>query len=208
VSSKFNHYKVKTAGVILAGGRATRMAHQDKGLVMYKNNALIRYAMAALAPVVDQLFINANRNLDTYQRFGWQVISDHTDSYDGPLAGVYAALAQTDAEHLIVIPCDCPLIATDHIQKLLQQHLSSQSDITVASDGTQLHPVFFTMRTALQENLAEFLTSGQRKVGHWLAQHPINRVDFSAETDIFTNINSLHELSLLEMQHSTEQKHL
>jgi molybdenum cofactor guanylyltransferase len=202
VSSKSNHYQSKTAGVILAGGRATRMAYQDKGLVAYRNKALICYAIAALAPVVDQLFINANRNLNTYQHFGWPVVSDTTDSYDGPLAGVYAALLKTDADQLIVMPCDCPLIAANHVERLLQQQLSTQSILTVASDGTQLHPVFFAVRTGLRENLGEFLASGQRKVGHWLAQHSISLVDFSAEADIFTNLNTLNELAQLEMAYS------
>ena len=102
------------------------------------------------------------------------------------------------------MPCDCPLIAAKHVQKLLQQHLITQSDMTVASNGSHLHPVFFAVRTALRQNLGEFLASGQRKVSHWLLQHPISRTDFSNEAYIFTNINTMNELSILEIQHPTE----
>ena len=188
----------KTAGVILAGGRATRMENRDKGLVVYNGHPLVSYAIAALTPAASPLYINANRNLAHYRQFGHPVITDPTDSYDGPLAGVLAAIAQATTEHLLVMPCDCPLITAKHSQKLLQCHITTQADVTVAFDGQHLHAVFFAVRTSLRESLSQFLASGQRKVGSWLAQQTMARADFSDEPEIFTNINSLHDLAHLE----------
>jgi molybdopterin-guanine dinucleotide biosynthesis protein A len=190
--------QTKVAGVILAGGRARRMNNQDKGLVNFKGRPMVSYAIVALAPVVDCVFINANRNIDQYRQFGWPVISDQTDSFDGPLAGILTAMIHADADVLVVIPCDSPLIKTEHLQKLLLTRAEHNADVAVAFDGTRLHPVFLAIKTSLQTSLQEYLADGQRKVEVWLAQQNWVRVDFSNETEIFSNINTMTELSVLE----------
>ncbi len=190
--------QTKVAGVILAGGRARRMNNQDKGLVNFKGRPMVSYAIAALAPVVDCAFINANRNIDQYRQFGWPVISDQTDSFDGPLAGILTAMIHADADILVVIPCDSPLIKTEHLQKLLLTRAENNADVAVAFDGIRLHPVFLAIKTALQTSLQDYLADGQRKVAVWLAQQNSVQVDFSNEPEIFSNINTMTELSALE----------
>ncbi|MDD1610438.1 MAG: molybdenum cofactor guanylyltransferase [Methylococcaceae bacterium] len=188
----------KITGVILAGGLARRMNHQDKGLVCYRGCPLVSYAIAALAPLVNDTLINANRNHEQYQSFGLPVIADQTDSFDGPLAGILTAMIHSDAEVLLIVPCDAPLMTTQHLQKLLTVRADLNVDIAVAFDGERLHPLFLAIKTSLQESLQNYLASGQRKVQAWLAQHNPAQVDFSDTPEIFTNINTLTELSLLE----------
>lgn len=190
--------QTKVTGVILAGGRAQRMNNQDKGLVNFKGRPMISYAIAALAPVVGCILINANRNIDQYRQYGWPVISDQTDSFDGPLAGILAAMNHADADVLVVIPCDSPLIKTEHLQKLLLTRAETNADVAVAFDGVRLHPVFLAIKTGLQASLQEYLANGQRKVAGWLEQQNLVKVDFSSEPEIFSNINTLAELSMLE----------
>lgn len=190
--------QTKVAGVILAGGRASRMNNQDKGLVNFKGRPMVSYAIAALAPVVDCLLINANRNIDQYRQFGWPVISDQTDSFDGPLAGILTAMDHADADVLVVIPCDSPLIKTEHLQKLLLTRAETNADVAVAFDGVRLHPVFLAIKTALHASLQDYLADGQRKVAVWLDRQNLVRVDFSNEPEIFCNVNTMAELSLLE----------
>ncbi len=190
--------QTKVAGVILAGGLARRMNSLDKGLVNFKGRPMVSYAIAALIPVVDCVFINANRNIDQYRQFGWPVISDQTDSFDGPLAGMLTAMIQAEADVLIVIPCDSPFIKTEHLQKLLLSRAENNADVAVAFDGIRLHPVFLAIKAELQTNLQDYLADGQRKVEDWLGRQKLVRVDFSDEPEIFCNINTLAELSVLE----------
>jgi molybdopterin-guanine dinucleotide biosynthesis protein A len=190
--------QTKVAGVILAGGRARRMNNQDKGLVNFKGSPMVSYAIAALAPVVDCIFINANRNIDQYRQFGWPVISDQTDSFDGPLAGILAGMIHADADILVVIPCDSPLIKTEHLQKLLLTRAENNADAAVAFDGVRLHPVFLAIKTSLQANLQDYLAHGHRKVAVWLERQNLIQVDFSNEPEIFCNVNTMAELSVLE----------
>jgi len=190
--------QTKVAGVILAGGRALRMHKQDKGLMNFKGRPMVSYALAALTPVVDYVFINANRNIDQYRQFGWPVISDRTDSFDGPLAGVVTAMIHADADILVVMPCDSPLIKTQHLQKMLLVRAENNADVAVAFDGIRIHPVFLVIKRILQTNLQDYLARDQRKVAAWLAQQNLVQVDFSDEPEIFTNINTIEELSMLE----------
>lgn len=188
----------KIIGVILAGGQARRMNHQDKGLVCYRGRPLVSYAMTALAPLVHETIINANRHHEQYQAFGLRVVADQTDSFDGPLAGILTAMIHSDADVLLIVPCDAPLVTTQHLQKLLTVRADLNADIAVAFDGERLHPVFLAIKTSLQESLQQYLASGERKVQAWLAQHHTVQVDFSDAPEVFTNINTLSELSLLE----------
>ena len=185
-------------GVILAGGLARRMNNQDKGLINYNGKPLVTYAINALSAITKHILINANRNKETYLSFGFPVIADQTDSFDGPLAGILTAMINTDANILIIVPCDSPLIKDKHLQKLLTALTKNNADIAVAFDGNHLHPVFLALKISLKNSLQEYLDSGQRKVLNWIEQQNMVKVDFWDEPEIFININTLTELAELE----------
>jgi molybdopterin-guanine dinucleotide biosynthesis protein A len=192
--------QTKVTGVILAGGLARRMNNQDKGLIRFKGQPMVSYAIAAMRTIADQTIINANRNIAEYQAFGLPVVSDQTDSFDGPLAGVLTAMLFAETGILLVMPCDSPLVKADHLQKLLSTRIENDADVAVAFDGERLHPVFLAIKATLKSSLQDYLHSGQRKIDLWLEQHKMVIVDFSAEPEIFININSMAELSDLEAQ--------
>lgn len=188
------------AGVILAGGLGRRMNNQDKGLIRYHGRPLIAYAIDALAGAVPEIIINANRNLEQYRQFGPPVVPDQTQSFDGPLAGVLTAMLHTSAEVLVVLPCDSPLILTEHVQKLLAVRAEQNADVAAVHDGERLHPVFLALKTSLKKNLEDYLASGERKIDRWIEQQKLVLVDFSDTPDIFINVNTMTELNTLEAQ--------
>lgn len=192
--------QTKVTGVILAGGLARRMNNRDKGLISFKGQPMVSYAIAAMKPVTNQTIINANRNIPEYQAFGLPVVSDQTDSFDGPLAGVLTAMMFAETGVLLVMPCDSPLVKANHLQKLLSTRATVDADVAVAFEGERLHPVFLALKATLKSSLQDYLLSGQRKIDLWLEQQKMVKADFSAEPDIFININSMTELSDLEAQ--------
>jgi len=185
-------------GVILAGGLARRMNNQDKGLINYNGKPLVTYAINALSAITKHILINANRNKETYLSFGFPVIADQTDSFDGPLAGILTAMINTDANILLIVPCDSPLIKDNHLQKLLTALTKNNADIAVAFDGKHLQPVFLALKISLKNSLQDYLESGQRKVLNWIEQQNMVKVNFWDEPEIFININTLTELAELE----------
>jgi molybdopterin-guanine dinucleotide biosynthesis protein A len=193
----------KISGVVLAGGQARRMQRQDKGLVLFKGRPLVSYALAALKPLVDEVLISANRNQDSYGRFGHQVIGDNRVGFDGPLAGVLAAMQSARYPLLLVTPCDTPLVNALHLQRLLSG-LAAGADVAAAFDGQRLHPVFMALKCSLQPSLRDYLQSGERKLQVWLRQQNWLQADFSDAPEIFANINTLSDLAALEQARQDE----
>lgn len=189
--------QTKVTGVILAGGQARRMNYQDKGLQLFREQPLIHYSFTALHPLVDELVINANRNLETYQTFGVPVISDITQDFSGALAGILAVMCDSNADVLLVVPCDAPFITTAQLRHLLEQHRQYGAEITVACTGEQIHSVFLVVETSLKVSLESYLAQGERKIRLWFKQHKTQYVDFGENATGFENINTLDELNAI-----------
>jgi len=191
-------HSTQVTAIILAGGQGSRMGGVDKGLVKFNGQPLIKPVVEAIAPHVDHLMINANRNLEQYQALGYPVISDAQNDYLGPLAGFLAAMKAAQTEELIFVPCDGPLLKGELMQRLLQARRDTQVEIAAAHDGKRLQPVYVTLLRNLADSLDAYLSSGERKIDRWYAQHSYTQVDCSDIQDCFININTLEERNKLE----------
>lgn len=182
-------------GVILAGGMARRMGGDDKGLKLFKGKPLIKHVITALKPQLDTIIINSNRNIEVYQQFGYQVITDSVADFCGPLAGMLSAMQFIDDNYILTAPCDAPMISAQYRQRMMETLLNEQADIAVASDGDRMQPVFSLIPTRLQEDLAQYLAQGDRKIDLWFEQYKLAVVDFSDQTDSFINLNTLDDIN-------------
>lgn len=193
--------EISVTGEVLAGGRARRMGGGDKGLIDFAGKPLVTYALAALNLVTDHILINANRNQEIYAAFGYPVVVDHRGEFDGPLAGVLSGMDYCSTRYLLTVPCDCPLISGQALNRMIEAVRNSASDCFVASDGDRLHPVFLLLDCNLVDSLKAYMNSGQRKIDTWLNQHNLCEVDFSDQPEIFRNVNTPDDLAALETEH-------
>ncbi|MGF6445418.1 molybdenum cofactor guanylyltransferase MobA [Paraburkholderia youngii] len=193
-------------GLVLAGGRGTRMGGVDKGLQPLHGEALAAHVLRRLAPQTGPLMISANRHPDSYAALGAPyratVVADTLPDFPGPLAGMLAGLRAAGTAYLLSAPCDSPWLPADLAARLADALDANHADIvtvtTIDSRGeTTLHPVFALMRTAVADDLAAFLAAGERKVRAWYARHKTVEVVFADER-AFYNANSLQELADLE----------
>ncbi|MGF6608688.1 molybdenum cofactor guanylyltransferase MobA [Paraburkholderia tuberum] len=193
-------------GLVLAGGRGTRMGGVDKGLQPLHGEPLAAHVLRRLAPQTGPLMISANRHPDTYAALGAPyratLVADTLPDFPGPLAGMLAGLRAAGTAYLLSAPCDSPWLPADLAARLADALDANHADIaavtTVDTGGeTSLHPVFALMRTAVADDLAAFLASGERKVRAWYARHKTVEVVFADER-AFYNANSLQELADLE----------
>jgi molybdopterin-guanine dinucleotide biosynthesis protein A len=196
--STTNTTRPPITAVILAGGRATRMGGEDKGLVELAGRPMIAHVLAALAPQVERVIINANRNLERYAAFGWPVVADEDSGFLGPLAGLAAGLRAADTPLVLTAPCDCPLLAPDLVARLYSALEAEDAEIAVPFDGERLQPVFALVKTELADSLAAYLGGGDRKIDRWFAQHRLARVDFSDRPENFVNVNDPGERAAVE----------
>ena len=182
----------KVSGVVLAGGKGSRMGGVDKGLQALRGKPMVAWAIARLKPQVDEIVINANQNLEVYAALGYRVVPDEIGGFAGPLAGLHAGLAAAAYPLAATVPCDSPFLPSDLIIRL--RNSLNENDLAVAKTGEQAHPVFVLLRTSLRKNLEAFLQGGGRKIDAWYASLKVVEVSFDDEADAFRNINTPEEL--------------
>ena len=192
--------RAEITGLVLAGGRGSRMGGVDKGLQPYRGVPLAQHAMKRLATQVSKVMVNANRHLDAYFAMGAQVCPDTLPDYPGPLAGFLAGLEHCETPYLATVPCDSPLFPEDLVARLALALAEADAEIAmaVAPEHGELRaqPVFCLLKSTLKASLAEFTASGQHKVGRWTSLHRCVEVRFDDPLAFF-NANTPDDLRQL-----------
>ena len=186
-------------GLILAGGRGSRMGGVDKGLQNHMGAPLALHALMRLAPQVGQVLINANRNLSAYEALEVPVVPDSTPDFAGPLAGMLTGLENCETGWLVTVPCDSPNFPLNLVERLAQAAVAQQALVAMATapeeDGTRRpQPVFCLLHSSTLESLTAFLQRGGRKIDHWYSALHVAEVDFADEAAAFDNLNTRDEL--------------
>ncbi|MDO8306610.1 molybdenum cofactor guanylyltransferase MobA [Herminiimonas sp.] len=188
-------------GLILAGGRGTRMGTVDKGLQMFRSAPMALHVLMRLSPQVGYVMINANQNIAPYEGFGVPVWQDEMQGFAGPLAGLQTGMVHCDTDYLVTAPCDSPFLPADLVERLAAGLEEKNADLAVAVTGAgdtrQAHPVFCLAKTSLLPHLTLYLQEGGRKFDKWYASLNVAEVHFDEE-DAFRNINTRDELHQLE----------
>lgn len=190
--------KTVISGAILAGGRATRMGGDDKGLRQVAGHPLYWYAVQRLQPQVSSLHIIANRNLHSYAKSGFPVYPDSIPDFPGPLAGMLTALQRSPTEYLVCVPCDSPRFPHDLVTRLAQ-HIGDAS-CAIAHDGQQAHPVFALLHQRLLPAIHASLQQGERRLMTFFQQQHVVTVDFSDQATAFVNVNTPHNCMMIESE--------
>jgi molybdopterin-guanine dinucleotide biosynthesis protein A len=185
------------------------MGGTDKGLQNFHGlplalQTLMRLQVQSLP--LQEVMINANRNLAAYESLGVSVWPDSIDGFAGPLAGFLTGLERCETPLLLTVPCDSPLFPLDLVARLVQALQDQDADMAMAAapeaDGTvRPQPVFCLLKLDLLESLVKFTQSGGRKIDAWTAQHRCAIVPFDLPSDsphAFSNANTLAELQQLE----------
>ena len=176
------------------------MGGVDKGLILLKNKPLIAHVIRRLQPQLDEIFINANREVSQYETFGLKVLQDENPEFLGPLAGILLGLRHAKHDLVLSVPCDSPLLHLDLVERLTKNMLVSHADMVIASSDGNAHPVFCLMKKSVLPSLVDFLDAGERKVSAWQKSQAYCEVDFSDCNNAFVNLNTLEELRELELK--------
>lgn len=187
--------QINTVGLILAGGEGRRLGGKDKGLQIYQNKRLVEHVIARLKPQVDDLVICANRNIGEYQKLGFTVVQDSEKTFQGPMAGICAALNHLHGskfDNAVVASCDVPKLPTDLVKTLSS---SSGKLVAVAHDGERKQNLHCLIKKQAWNSVIKAYQSGERAMHRWYAQVGADEVDFSNQAECFLNINSAELLS-------------
>jgi molybdenum cofactor guanylyltransferase len=183
------------AAIILAGGQGSRVSFQDKGLLQWRDRALIDHVIARIHPHVENIVISANRHVTEYQQRGFPVVVDQPPDFAGPLAGIVSCLAHIDSEFVLTVPCDMPLLPSDLVQRLQHTIAQNNADCVVAFDGSYSQYLVALYRHKALLALPQALNEGVRAVRHWQQRIRAVTADFSDEAACFGNFNTLAQLN-------------
>jgi molybdopterin-guanine dinucleotide biosynthesis protein A len=194
--------RARVTGLVLAGGRGSRMGGVDKGLQPFRGRPLVAQAIERLRPQVGALIVNANRHLHAYEALGVPTVPDAQADFAGPLAGMLAGMRHCQTPYLVTVPCDTPGFPPDLVQRLAAaleppQHCIAMAATRDGSGRVQVQPVFCLLPVSLGDDLAAALAGGERKIDRWTALHGCAQVVFDDEQAFF-NVNTLQDLDALD----------
>lgn len=185
---------VHVTGLILAGGAGRRVGERDKGLLTWRGESLVGHVHSRIKGQVDEVIISCNRNADEYGRWSTRVFKDGRADFQGPLAGVEAALPHFESEYLLVVPCDTPLLPPNLAEQLLAPLLADASlGISYARSGDRDHYLCAILRRTSLLSLSGYLDEGGRAVRHWYVTQSTRAVGFPGDDGAFLNLNELSE---------------
>ena len=190
--------KEEVTGLVLAGGRGSRMDGRDKGLILYEGQPLVAHALKVLSTVADHLLISANRSHAAYAAWGYPVVTDPDSEFKGPLSGILAGMNAAETPFILAMPCDMPKVTQPLLEAILRRHREQpDSPMVVAHDGERMQPLLMLVSTDLATSLQGYLASGERKVGGWVKEVSHLCADLSSWQSDLININRPEDLGPL-----------
>jgi molybdopterin-guanine dinucleotide biosynthesis protein A len=206
-ANKSTNKSMAITGLVLSGGRGSRMGSIDKGLQLFQAKPMVQHVIDRLAPQVQSMIISANQHREDYEAFGFPVLTDMLPNFSGPLAGLQMGLMHCQTDYLVCVPCDSPFFPLDYVERMADAFSTHQPDIALAvtTEGTSLqtHPVFCLLQTSLLPHLNTYLHSGGRKMYAWMKTLNTTEVHFR-DNATFRNINTLDELRCHEHTHNAD----
>jgi len=199
----------EVTGVLLAGGRSSRMGGREKALLDLGGRPMLKHVVDRFGPQVARTVINANGDPERFAGFGLPVVPDSIEGQPGPLAGLLAGIGWARREtptalFIATAPADCPFLPRDLVARLKSALLEADSPCAIAATGGQRHPVAGLWRVELAEAAARALTQNMRALHRFADAQGCAVAEFSpvkfasAETDPFFNVNTPEDLERAE----------
>jgi molybdopterin-guanine dinucleotide biosynthesis protein A len=208
MSAPANPKKDRPPGIILAGGRSSRMG-SDKAAVMLGGKPLLHRVIERLSPQTAGLSVSSNTLSTLDFAPGIAVFADTVPGHAGPMAGVLSAMRHAAmhfhaASHIVTVPTDTPFFPLNLVASL-QAAITRPDQIAVACSAGTMHPVFALWPIGLADELERWLqTDEKRRVRGFIEKHAVAEADFAAlatiagPIDPFFNINIPADLVMAE----------
>ncbi len=191
----------EVTGVLLAGGRSSRMGGREKALIDIGGKPMLLHVLAHLRPQVGRIVINANGDPARFSGYCLPVVPDSIEGYAGPLAGLHAGIAWAraetpDAKFIASVPIDCPFLPTDLVVRLKAALIAADAPCAIASSGGERHPVAGLWRVGLLEALSASLAQNVRALHRFADAQGCVVANFdpvsvgASKVDPFFNVNA------------------
>ena len=176
--------------IILAGGESRRMG-EDKGLKLFKKQALVTYSIQLAKKLCKNIYISTN-NAD-YKRFGFPIIQDIILD-KGPMGGIYSGLLASETEWNLFLPCDTPFLQFDLFLEM-KKHMPSNKIVVPKMENKRVHPLIGYYHKDLLPLIYDHLENNRLKMLGLLDETETYFQSVKKEESrSFLNLNTLEEL--------------
>jgi molybdenum cofactor guanylyltransferase len=183
---------------IIAGGQATRLGGQPKGLLLVGGRRIIDRQLEALRAVFARVLLVAN-DPAPWSGLGLAVLPDRTPGA-GPLAGIDAALAALapGEDAVVCVAGDMPLL-TPAALALLRDAAPGAPAVAARVDG-RLEPLFARYGRACAPAVAAAVAQGRLSAAALLAEVGATYLDLAAldALTVLENANTPEDLARIE----------
>ncbi len=187
-ASRFVLYLMELTGIILAGGKSSRMG-EDKGLMLFEGKPMIQYIIEVVKPLVKSIVIIANDK--EYEQFGYPIYEDLIKGKK-PLAGIYTGLKHSTTTKNLVMSCDVPYV-NEEVLKLLIENCNV--DVVIPLKGDRTHQLIGVYDKKCIDIFKMELENDQRKIKMAIEKLNCKTIDANHINDkIFNNINSKNDI--------------
>jgi molybdopterin-guanine dinucleotide biosynthesis protein A len=190
-------------GVILAGGRATRMGGRNKALLPSGAEAgsrtILERTLAIFAGRLAGCVLVLSRDAEPEAYLGLPV-SIAYDRYDalGPLSGIESGLGAVRTPWAFVCACDMPRISADLIDAMAQRAREGRALVPMRGDRPEPLHALYPAGCAAEARAC--LEEGVRTIRDFLMRIQVDYLDAAAWSGIpgaersFDNLNTQDEL--------------
>ena len=193
----------KIVGAILTGGKSSRMNYINKSFLNINNKDFIEIIIDTLSKRLEKIYINANQDLEKYQKFNRPIVSDLIKGFKGPLAGLHSIMKQFENDKsdiwFALVPTDAPFIPIEYIDNFIENpHINNS--VCISRINNKIEPMFsFWSIKTLEIIEKELIKSDGVKIMKIAEDLKYDIIDFETSNEIeFMNINTNEDYSKIK----------
>ena len=184
------------SGVILAGGRSTRLG-RDKAFLQLNGRPLIERIVATTAQVTEEVIIVTN-DIEAYEGLNARLVTDFYPG-KGALGGIFSGLRAASGQHALVVACDMPFLNTGLLRYMAE--LSPDYDIVIPRLGKLTEPLHAIYSQVCLPAIENQLNRENLRIASFFTEFRVRYVgreeieDFDPDHLSFFNINNQSDLA-------------
>ena len=188
----------KATGIILAGGKGSRISRNKALITLPDGKALIERSIGVLKEIFAEILIVANQK-EAYRVFGVRVVEDLIKG-KGPLGGIFTGLTHSGSHLNLVMACDMPFPQPALIELLLEK--CGPYDVIIPEANGEVEPLFAVYSKSCIPVIIDHLQKDDLKVRSVLTELRVRKIDeeeigsVDPERLSFFNVNTDEDLAM------------
>lgn len=193
-------------GLLLAGGKSSRMGGRHKGDLLYGNETFTTRMIHEFSKAADTIWISYGAKVyGTYENC--RIVRDiYPDC--GPIGGIHAGLTACESDEVMVAACDMPFLKIELFRYLYKQMEEAGKQEKVAYDGVvsvldgRIHPLSAIYRRTAALVMEQQILNGNYRIRAALDRMKILYVDVTGNARfayMLQNVNTMEEYKMLSV---------